>query len=51
MDTLKQPLITVVVPNYNGHRFVEHAVDSVLVQDPIEKVMQRKNGGTPTERF
>lgn len=32
MDTLKQPLITVVMPNYNGHRFVEQAIDSVLSQ-------------------
>ena len=32
MDTIKRPLITVVMPNYNGHRFVEQAVDSVLSQ-------------------
>ena len=32
MDTTKQPLITVVMPNYNGHRFVEQAIDSVLSQ-------------------
>lgn len=29
---MKQPLITVVMPNYNGHRFVEQAIDSVLFQ-------------------
>ena len=32
MDTIKRPLITVVMPNYNGHRFVEQAIDSVLSQ-------------------
>lgn len=32
METTKQPLITVVMPNYNGHRFVEQAIDSVLNQ-------------------
>ena len=32
MGTTKQPLITVVMPNYNGHRFVEQAIDSVLHQ-------------------
>ena len=32
MKTTKQPLITVVMPNYNGHRFVEQAIDSVLNQ-------------------
>ena len=32
MGTTKQPLITVVMPNYNGHRFVEQAIDSVLNQ-------------------
>lgn len=32
MGTTKQPLITVVIPNYNGHRFVEQAIDSVLHQ-------------------
>ena len=32
METTKQPLITVVMPNYNGHRFVEQAIDSVLHQ-------------------
>ena len=25
-------LISVVMPNYNGHRFVEQAIDSVLSQ-------------------
>ena len=25
-------LISVVMPNYNGHRFVEQAIDSVLNQ-------------------
>lgn len=32
MDDVKQPLITVVMPNFNGHRFVEQAIDSVLNQ-------------------
>ena len=32
METTKQPLITVVMPNYNGRRFVEQAIDSVLNQ-------------------
>lgn len=32
MDITQQPLITVVMPNYNGHRFVEQAIDSVLDQ-------------------
>lgn len=32
METTKQPLITVVMPNYNGNRFVEQAIDSVLNQ-------------------
>lgn len=32
MDSTKQPLITVVMPNYNGQRFVEQAIDSVLAQ-------------------
>lgn len=32
MGTTKQPLITVVMPNYNGHSFVEQAIDSVLNQ-------------------
>ena len=32
METTKRPLITVVMPNYNGHRFVEQAIDSVLLQ-------------------
>ena len=32
MGTTKQPLITVVMPNYNGHRCVEQAIDSVLHQ-------------------
>ena len=32
METIKRPLITVVMPNYNGHRFVEQAIDSVLSQ-------------------
>lgn len=32
MDTNNQPLITVVMPNYNGHRFVEQSIDSVLAQ-------------------
>lgn len=32
MDTMKQPLITVVMPNYNGQRFVGQAIDSVLAQ-------------------
>ena len=32
MSTIKQSLITVVMPNYNGHRFVEQAIDSVLSQ-------------------
>lgn len=29
---MKSPYITVVMPNYNGHRFVEQAIDSVLAQ-------------------
>ena len=29
---MKQPLITVVMPNYNGHRFVEQAIESVRIQ-------------------
>ena len=32
MGTTKQPLITVVMPNYNGHRLVEQTIDSVLHQ-------------------
>lgn len=32
MSTTKQPFITVVMPNYNGHRFVDQAIDSVLSQ-------------------
>lgn len=32
MDAVSQPLITVVMPNYNGNRFVEQAIDSVLSQ-------------------
>ena len=32
MDIIKQPLVTVVMPNYNGHRFAEQAIDSVLFQ-------------------
>ena len=32
MENTKQPLITVVMPNYNGQRFVEQAIDSVLAQ-------------------
>ena len=32
MEIMKQPLITVVMPNYNGHRFVGQAIDSVLCQ-------------------
>lgn len=32
METTKKLLITVVMPNYNGHRFVEQAIDSVLAQ-------------------
>ena len=32
METTKQPFITVVMPNYNGRRFVEQAIDSVLNQ-------------------
>ncbi len=28
----KRPMITVVMPNYNGQRFVEQAIDSVLQQ-------------------
>ena len=32
MDIIKQPLVTVVMPNYNGNRFVEQAIDSVLFQ-------------------
>ncbi|MDO4385128.1 MAG: glycosyltransferase [Clostridia bacterium] len=32
MGNVKQPLITVVMPNYNGHRFVKQAIDSVLSQ-------------------
>ena len=27
-----EPLISVIMPNYNGHRFVEDAIDSVLAQ-------------------
>ena len=29
---IDNPLISVVMPNYNGHRFVEQAIDSVLSQ-------------------
>lgn len=29
---MKSPYITVVMPNYNGHRFVGQAIDSVLAQ-------------------
>ena len=32
MNPASQPLITVVMPNYNGNRFVEQAIDSVLSQ-------------------
>lgn len=32
MKTIKQPLISVVMPNYNGQRFVGSAIDSVLLQ-------------------
>ena len=32
MVVAKQPLITVVMPNYNGRSFVEQAIDSVLCQ-------------------
>ena len=32
MVVAKQLLITVVMPNYNGHSFVEQAIDSVLCQ-------------------
>lgn len=32
MYTILRPLITVVMPNYNGSRFVEQAIDSVLSQ-------------------
>ena len=32
MNFTKQPLITVVIPNYNGYRFVGQAIDSVLSQ-------------------
>lgn len=32
MLTINQPLITVVMPNYNGQHFVEQAIDSVLAQ-------------------
>ena len=31
-DRLKQPLITVVIPNYNGYRFLAQAIESVLAQ-------------------
>ena len=29
---METPLISVIMPNYNGHRFVEQAIDSVLSQ-------------------
>lgn len=32
MESTKKPLVTVVMPNYNGHRFVEQAIESVLNQ-------------------
>lgn len=32
MNSITLPLITVVMPNYNGHRFVEQAIDSVIAQ-------------------
>lgn len=32
MSTVTQPLVSVVMPNYNGNRFVEEAINSVLSQ-------------------